>query len=254
MAKGSLVLLGGTAAGLLLFHSGAAAQAGRGGLPSDAKSSAPFDLSGYWVSVITQNWRLRMVTPAKGDYLGIPMTPAAKQAADAWDPAKDEAAGNECKAYGAPGIMTLPARLQINWVDDNTLRMEIDSGVQTWLFHFGNWKSPGGPPTRQGESAAAWVSRRGQAVPAGSAKAKYLKVTTTHMLPGYLRKNGVPYGDSATLTEDYDLIHEQAGDEWLILTTVIEDPIYLENPLILSEQFRKQAGSSGWDPTPCSAR
>jgi hypothetical protein len=256
MGKGAIVLLAGTAAGLVLFHSGAGAQArrGEGGPPPDARSSSPFDLTGYWVSVITQNWRLRMVTPAKGDYLGIPVTPAAKQAADAWDPAKDEAAGNECKAYGAPGIMTLPARLHNTWADENTLRMEIDTGMQTRLFHFGNGRSPGGQATRQGESAAAWVSRRGQTVPSGSAKAKYLKVTTTRMLPGYLRKNGVPYGENAVLTEDYDFIHEQAEDEWLIVTTVIEDPIYLENPLILSEQFKKQAGSSGWDPTPCSAR
>jgi hypothetical protein len=235
---------------LLLFHSAAT---GQGGPPADARSSAPFDLTGYWVSVITQNWRLRMVTPAKGDYLGIPMTPAAKQAADAWDPAKDEAAGNACKAYGAAGIMTLPERLHITWTDDNTLRMEIDTGSQTRLFHFGNWKSSGGKPTWQGDSMAGWVSRRGVGVPA-PAKSKYLKVTTAHMLPGYLRKNGVPYGESAVLTEDYDFIHEQAGDEWLIVTTAVEDPVYLENPLILSEQFRKQGDGSGWDPTPCSAR
>jgi hypothetical protein len=256
MAKSRLVLVAATAASLLLFDSVAAAQAGRGrgGTPLDAKSSAPFDMTGYWVSVITQNWRLRMVTPAKGDYLGFPMTPAAKQAADAWDPAKDEAAGDECKSYGAAVVMTLPERLHITWPDENTLRMEIDSGSQTRLFHFGDWKPSGGKPTRQGDSAAAWVSRRGQGVPAGTPKSKYLRVTTTHMLPGYLRKNGVPYSENAVLTEDYDFIHEQAGDEWLIVTTVVEDPIYLENALILSEQFKKQADGTGWEPTPCSSR
>jgi len=255
MAKGPMVLLAGMTAGLL-FHSGAFAQAGRGqgGPPSDAKSTAPFDMTGYWVSVITQNWRLRMVTPARGDYLGIPMTPAAKRVADAWDPAKDEAAGNECKSYGAPGIMNLPERLHIMWPDGNTLRTEIDSGMQTRLFHFGDWKSSGGKATWQGDSAAAWVSRRGQGIPPGTPKSKYLKVTTTHMLPGYLRKNGVPYGENAVLTEDYDFMHEQAGDEWRILPSVVEDPIFLENPLILSAQFKKQADGSGWDPTPCSAR
>jgi hypothetical protein len=256
MAKGRLLVFIAITASPLMFPSGAVAQGGRGqgGSPQDPKSGAPFDMTGYWVSVITQNWRLRMVTPARGDYLGIPMTPAAKQVADAWDPAKDEAADNECKAYGAAGVMTLPARLHVSWSDENTLRMEIDSGSQTRLFHFGNWRSPGGKATWQGDSTAAWVSRRSQAVPPGSAKAKYLKVITTRMLPGYLRKNGVPYGENAVLTEDYDFIHEQAGDEWLIVTTIVEDPVYLENPLILSEQFRKQAGGSGWDPTPCSAR
>src|SRR5579872_7477892 len=100
------------------------------GPPANAKDAAPFDLTGYWVSVITQNWRLRMVTPPKGDYMGIPMTPASKQIADAWDPAKDEAAGKQCKYYGAATIMTLPGRLHITWQDDDTLRVEIDSGTQ----------------------------------------------------------------------------------------------------------------------------
>jgi hypothetical protein len=218
-----------------------------------AKTAAPFDLTGYWVSVITQDWRLRMVTPAKGDYLGIPMTAESKKVADAWDPAKDEAAANQCKSYGAASIMNLPERLHITWQDDNTLRMEIDAGTQTRLFHFENRTGPRGKPTWQGDSVAAWVPRRGPGYPATTPKSKYLQATTTHMLPGYLRKNGVPYSENAVLTEDYDLIREPGGDQWLIVTTVVEDPVYLENPLILSAQFKKQAGDSGWDPTPCSA-
>src|SRR5437764_4452148 len=86
---------------------------GPAGPPPTAKASAPFDMSGYWVSVITQNWRLRMVIPPKGDYMGIPMLPAAKQVADAWDPAKEEAAGSQCKGYGAATIMTQPERLHL---------------------------------------------------------------------------------------------------------------------------------------------
>jgi len=220
---------------------------------AQAPGAAPFDLTGYWVSVITQNWRMRMVTPAKGDYLGIPMTAEAKKVADGWDPAKDETAGNQCRSYGAAAIMNLPERLHVTWQDDRTLRMEIDAGTQTRLFHFGDWKTSG-PPTWQGDSRAEWVSRRGPGVPPGTSRAKYLKVTTTHMLPGYLRKNGVPYSANAILTEYYDLIRERAGDEWLIATTVVEDPIYLQDPLILSAQFKKQADSSGWEPAPCTAR
>jgi len=219
-----------------------------------ARTAAPFDPTGYWVSVITQDWRLRMVTPAKGDYLGIPMTAESKRVADAWDPAKDEAAGNSCKSYGAASIMNLPARVHISWQDDNTLRMEIDAGTQTRLFHFGSRTPANVKPTWQGESAAAWVPRRGSGYAATTPKSKYLSVTTTHLLPGYLRKNGVPYSENAILTEDYDLIREQGGDQWLIITTLVEDALYLENPLILSAQFKKQADASGWDPTPCSAR
>src|SRR5204862_4205262 len=63
--------------------------------PATAKVAAPIDLTGNWVSIVTEDWRWRMVTPAKGDYASIPMTPAAKMVADAWDPAKDEAAGEQ---------------------------------------------------------------------------------------------------------------------------------------------------------------
>lgn len=230
------------AAGLLLMQ-----------IHAQGQAAPPIDLTGYWVSVITQNWRLRMVTPAKGDYIGIPLTADAKKVADAWDPAKDEAAGNQCRSYGAAAIMTLPERLHITWQDDNTLRMDIDAGTQTRLFHFGNW-TPAGKPTWQGDSIASWVARRGPEIPPSSAKAKYLKATTTHMLPGYLRKNGVPYSANAMLTEYYDVFQETNGDIWMIVTTTVEDPVYLQNPLILTAQFKRQADASGWEPTPCSAK
>src|SRR5947209_2090485 len=129
-----------TIAGLLFVMAPAYAQ----------RTAAPFDLTGYWVSVITQDWRFRMVTPPKGDYLGIPMTAASKKAADAWDPAKDEASAGQCKSYGAATIMTLPARLHITWQDENALRMDIDAGTQTRLFHFDRIPA-GGKLTWQGD-------------------------------------------------------------------------------------------------------
>ena len=226
--------------------------AGRqGGVPPTAKAGAAFDVTGYWVSVITQNWRLRMVVPPKGDYMGIPMTEESKKIAEAWDPAKEEAAGNQCKGYGAATIMTNPERLHITWQDDNTLQMDIDAGTQTRMIHFGNWTPAAGKPTWQGDSVASWESReRDQRNP----KVKYLKVSTTHMLPGLLRKNGVPYSENAVLTEYYDTIHEPTGEQLLIVTTQVQDSKYLDRPMILSAQFKKERDASGWDPTPCSAR
>ena len=185
--------------------------------------------------------------------MGIPMTPASKKVADAWDPAKDEATGKQCKSYGAALIMTVPERLRITWQDANTLKMETDTGMQTRLFRFGYAPSRENKPTWQGDSLAAWVSRRSAGY-ATNPKARYLKVTTTHMLPGYLRKNGVPYSENAVLTEYYDLIQEPGGETWMIVTTVVDDPLYLEYPLTLSAEFKKQPNASGWDPTPCSAK
>src|SRR5262249_52911606 len=121
------------------------------------QAAAPFDITGYWTSVITQSWRLRMVVPPKGDYMGIPMLPAAKQVADTWDPNKPVPADEQCKGYGAAIIMSMPERLHITWQDANTLKMDIDAGTQTRLFHFGDWKAPGGASTWQGDSAAKWA-------------------------------------------------------------------------------------------------
>ena len=118
---------------------------------STAKASAPMDLTGYWVAFVTEDWRFRMITPRKGDYQVVPMTEPARKVADAWDPAADEAAGNQCKAYGAPAVMRLAARFHITWQDENTLRVESDNGMQTRLLHFNSspstrFMSP--PPTR----------------------------------------------------------------------------------------------------------
>jgi hypothetical protein len=227
--------------------------AGAAGPPQTGQAGAPFDMTGYWTSIITQSWRLRMVVPPKGDYMGIPMLPSAKQVADAWDPARPVPADELCKGYGAAIIMSMPERLHITWQDTNTLRMDIDAGNQTRLFHFGEWKSPGGPPTWQGDSVGRWVAHRALAPPS-SPQARSLEVSTTNMRPGYLRKNGVPYSAEAKLTEYYDVFQEPEGDVWMIVTTVVDDPVYLQNPLILTAQFKKQVDASGWDPAPCSAK
>src|SRR5213593_487065 len=122
-----------------------------------AKAEAPVDLTGYWVSIITEDWRWRMVTPAKGDYASVPINLAAKNVADTWDPAKDEAAGEQCRSYGAPAIMRIPERVHITWQDDQTLKVETDAGQQTRLFHFGDWKpSTNVAATWQGDSVAVW--------------------------------------------------------------------------------------------------
>ncbi len=148
------------------------------------------------MSLVTEDWRWRMVTPGKGDYQSVPISLVAKNMADAWDPAKDEARGEQCKSYGAAGIMRVPGRLHITWEDDNTLKVETDAGKQTRLLHFGKWKASQGEPTWQGDSVASWESR----IPRGAKEplSQDLKVVTTHMRPGYLRKNGVPYGTDAT--------------------------------------------------------
>jgi hypothetical protein len=213
-----------------------------GAQPKTAKEAAPFDLTGYWVAFVTEDWRFRMVTPHKGDYQAVPMTEQARKVADAWNPAADEAAGNQCKAYGAAAIMRLAARFHITWQDDNTLRVESDAGMQTRIFHFNSQAAPSGERTWQGYSMAQW-ERQGS-----------LKVSTTNVRAGYLRKNGVPYSENAVVTEYFDLAPMPGGGPVMLVTTVVDDPQYLAQPFIVSSQFKKEADGSKWDPTPCSAR
>jgi len=176
------------------------------------------------------------------------MTAAAVRVADAWDPAKDEASGDVCKAFGAPAILRQPERLHITWQDDQTLKMDVDTGTQSRAFHFGNWKAPEGPHTLQGDSTAEWEIQR------GAERNGSLKVATTRLKAGYLRKNGVPYSDNAELTEYYDIVNERNGDTLLVVTIVVTDPQYLREPFIISSHFKKQTSDTGWKPTPCSAR
>jgi hypothetical protein len=216
-----------------------------------AKQAAPIDMTGYWVSVVTEDWKFRMVTPKKGNYAGVPLNADGRRQADLWDPAKDEAAGNQCASYGAPGLMRVPGRLHITWDNDTTMKIETDAGTQTRLFHFGGRDAEGEMPSLQGYSVAEWeVAATGR----GQAKAGNLKAVTTHLLPGYLRRNGVPYSANTVLTEYFDRISTPVGDDWLVVSTEVRDPQYLSSPFITSTHFKKQPDANGWMPEACLAR
>jgi len=126
---------------LLSVLPGAAQQRGRGQQPAvpagapgpTLRSLAPLDLTGWWVSVVTEDWRWRMITAPKGDYRAIPYNAEGRRIAEAWDLAKDNATGNQCKAYGAAGIMRIPTRLHITWEGETTLKIETDAGRQIRL-------------------------------------------------------------------------------------------------------------------------
>jgi len=157
----------------------------RGGAAArSARDAAPIDLTGYWVSYVTENWRYRMVTPAKGEYRRIPASPAALPLINAWDPAADDKAGNQCKSYGAGGIMNVPGRLRISWQDANTLRIDTDAGTQTRRLQFSTTAAKPAPASWQGDSKASWERAEGGGT---------LRVVTSNLRAGYLRKNGVPY-------------------------------------------------------------
>ena len=235
--------------------------------PPTPRAAAPVDVTGVWVAVVSEDWRWRMMTPARGDYASVPLTPAARTVADAWNPARDEAVGEQCRSYAAPAIMRVPGRVRIAWEDDYTLKIETDAGMQTRLFQFQRPNTPPlTPPTTaqrswQGFSVARWEPQAapftGGGFRAGAAVAppttRSLEVTTTEIRAGYLRKNGVPFSEDAALTEYVDRWRDSSG-EWFTVTTVVRDPRYLRQPFVTTTHFKKEPNDAKWDPTPCQAR
>ena len=221
-----------------------------------ARATAPIDLTGYWVSVVSEDWRYRMVTPQKGDYGSLPLNAEGQRVARTWEPSMD----GRCEAYGVGGIMRMPGRLKISWQDDNTLKIETDAGSQTRLLHFDATTRPSGERTWQGHSIARWegpttVGRgrggrgRGGPPPQGGS----LHVVTTQFRAGYLRPNGVPYSDEASIVENFDRLPAQDnGDVWLLVITTVEDPKYLEQPFFTSTHFKLERDGAKWNPSPCS--
>jgi hypothetical protein len=276
----------------LLCFSIVPADAQRGQQTASAKAAAPTDLTGYWTAVITEDWHVRMPTAARGDFgsgapgavgqsgagrLGtganpsedgnIPYNVTAAKLAMSWDPARDDAEGNQCKAYGAPGIMRQPTHLRISWQDDNTLKMEADFGSQTRLFHFvppvagGQGvatprvtKPAGVVPTWQGYSVAAWTRMGGGGGQTNFDRGGTLKVITTDLKPGYYWKNGMPYSGSAVLTENFLTLSVPNGDVWMTVTQLVEDPEYLTEPFVVNYHFKKLPDGSKWNPTPCRVK
>jgi hypothetical protein len=228
-----------------------------------AEAAAPVELTGYWVSDVTFDWEFRMVTPRPGDYSDVPLKPAGIQIMSAWDPAKDTAAGLQCKSYGAGNIMRVPGHLHITWQDEQTLKLETDAGQQTRLLHFApSAGTEQGEKTWQGYSVADWERQQGN-----SSRSVWgnLKVTTTDMKAGYLRKNGIPYSENAKMLEYFDVVplgsevpvqgQDAASNRQglLIVSSILTDPVYLFTPYYTTEQFLKQSSSAGWEPSACSA-
>jgi len=241
---------------LVIFVCSVWGQGPPGGFPAAAggRGNAPFDLTGYWSGQITEDWRYRMAAAPKGDVGGIPVSAEGRRVAGTWDPEKDALSEDACKAYGVGGVMHMPGRLHITWDPDDTLKIETEAGAQTRRLAFGQPR--GQANDWQGVSVATWdrpaAALRGFAIGRGGAAGASLKVVTTKARPGYLMRNGVPYGANATFTEYFDLLPIPGGDPLLVVTVEVVDPQYLSQPYWYSVHFKKQADATGWTPRPCA--
>jgi len=157
-----------------------------------------------------------------------------------------------CEAYGAAALLRMPTRLHITWQDASTLKIESDAGTQTRLLHFGDARPPA-DRSLQGYSTAAWEVAGGGRAGRGGRGPRFgsLKVVTTNLRQGWLRKNGVPYSDSSIVTEYFDRFRSTNGDEWFFVTTAVNDPRYLQQEFVTSSHFKKEADGSKWSPSTC---
>jgi hypothetical protein len=233
------------AAGILATAQPSAQQAAR---PQTPHATAPYDLTGYWVSVVTEDWRWRMMTPPKGDYISIPLSDEGRKAAFAWDPKTE----GSCKAYGAAGLLHVPTRLNISWQGEDVLKVESDAGAQTRLLRFGAKTAPAAS-SLQGFSIAEWepLGPAGAGRAGGGPPPRALKVTTTSLSEGWLRKNGVPYSDQTTLVEHWDRVAFPNGDVWLTVSQYVSDPKYLTGDYTTSMHFKREPDGSKFKPQPC---
>jgi len=232
-----------------------------------ARDLAPIDLTGYWVSVVTEDWRYRMVMPLKGDFGSVPLNSVGRKVAETWKP---EQAGG-CEAFGVGSGMRAPGRLHITWENDSTLRVDTEAGAQTRRLYLGA-PPAAGVASWQGTSVATWdgppdvidVLRTGgfDQLNRGTGQAARrlawtpLKVVTTSFRAGWLRANGVPYSAEAVITEHFMRYAVPDGGEWLTVRTVVDDPLYLVQPFMTSTNFKKVGPPEGgpytqWSPKAC---
>jgi hypothetical protein len=244
-----------------VLSSVAVAAQGRGEQPAQPaptpRAAAPIDLTGYWAAIVNEDWRWRMVTPPKGDYASLPLTDEARKIADTWDVSKD----GRCEAYGAAALLRMPTRLHVTWESEGVLKIDTDAGQQTRRLFFDRSRQPPAGRSLQGFSLAEWErparaggagrGGRGGAAQTGPAPGANLKVVTTRLSGGWLRRNGVPYSENATVTEYFDRFKAPNGDEWLAVTTVVTDPRYLNQDFVTSSHFKREADGSKWSPLAC---
>jgi len=266
----------------LLLGGSAAVLAQRAPTPPELpRASAPIDLTGYWVAVVSEDWRHRMTTPRKGDFESVPLNAEGRRVANTWNLDTDNAAGEQCKAFGVGGIMRQPGRLHITWADDYAMKVEFDAGTQTRLLQFRVVPTLLGEKTWQGISVARWIKppgagsgpvraqignnagpvlaggggrgqRGGPAPTAALNEGGSIEVTTVNFRTGYLRKNGVPYSDAAKITEYFHRLPAAPnGDAWLHVVTIVDDPQYLNEPFYTSTMFKREASGAKWHPTDC---
>jgi hypothetical protein len=187
---------------------------------------AQVDFSGEWAPRFYEDQPERVAGPELGDYLGLPVTDAARMRADTWDASIQTLPEWQCRPHSADYIWRGPSNLHITKEVDPVTR-EITAFHAEWLRSVDNIYYLDGRPHPSANAAHTW---------GGFATAKWegniLTVNVTHLKEGYIRRNGMPRSDLATVTE-----HWMRHGNWLTVVTIVNDPVYLTEPFIRSTDY-----------------
>jgi hypothetical protein len=214
------------------------------------RDAAPVDLAGYWVSVVTEDWIERMSpdSPPSGTGFRGGTPPAPRPVSNPNEP---------CRVYGAAGSLRVPGRVQITWLDNSTLEIDLDAGSQRRVLHFDSAGAAPSGKTLQGYSVAAWQTgdrgRRGRAgggTPATPPAWGSLEVVTTNMSGGYLLSSRSNYTDEAVLTEHFTY-HEDFGDAYFTVTAIVDDG---GTRNITSSTFKKEPSGAMFNRSGCEIK
>lgn len=213
-----------------------------GSLLFAAPAFPQIDLSGEWNPVFHEDQPERIPGPEIGDYLGLPITDAARLRAEAWDADILTLPEHQCKPHPSDYGPRGPANLRI-W-------KEVDRETQqiiAWRTHI-SWQAPERTIWMDGRPHPPdWAPHTWQGFSTGQWNGDILTVTTTHLKAGWIRRNGVPRSERATLTEHW-IRH---GDQ-LTLVSIVHDPVYLTEPFIRTTDFVLDLRQR-IEPYPCEA-
>jgi hypothetical protein len=192
-----------------------------------ATAAAQRDLAGMWGQRFHEDLPERGAGPEIGDYTGLPVNDAARLRADSWDAAKWTMPERQCEPHPADYAPRGPASLRISSTVDPISQEVIswDISVMWSLTHRTIYMD--GRPRPSGNAQHSW-----QGFSTGEWEGDALKVTTTHLKEGWLRRNGLPRSDKATLVEYFI-----RNENYLTLVTVVMDPVYLTEPLVRTSDW-----------------
>ncbi len=188
---------------------------------------AQVDFSGEWAPRFYEDQPERGPGPELGDYLGLPINPAARMRGETWEASLLTLPEWQCRPHGGDYIWRGPSNLKI-WKEIDPVTRELKAYHFEWLRSIDNPVYMDGRPHPADYAAHSWGG-----FATGKWEGDMLTITVTHLKESYVRRNGIPRSDMATVTE-----HIFRHGDWLTVAVITNDPVYLTEPFIRTTDYQ----------------